>query len=99
MSRIIRGTTPTLKYVFKSVQVSDIVSAYLTIKANTSIEKTLSDAVVGTNYISWTLTQAETLAFGNDVSVMLNWKLQDGTRGASEQKTIIISDNLKDSVI
>lgn len=99
MSRIIRGTTPTLKYVFKSVKVSDIVSAYLTIKANTSIEKTLSDAVVGTDYISWTLTQAETLAFGNEVSVMLNWKLQNGTRGASEQKTIIIDDNLKDSVI
>lgn len=99
MARIIRGTTPTLKYVFKSVSVSDIVSAYLTIKANTTIEKTLESAVVGTNYISWTLTQAETLAFGNEISVMLNWKLSGGTRGASEQKTIIIADNLKDSVI
>ena len=99
MARIIRGTTPTLKYVFKSVSVSDIVSAYLTIKANTTIEKTLESAVVGTNYISWTLTQAETLAFGNEIYVMLNWKLSGGTRGASEQKAIIIADNLKDSVI
>ena len=99
MARIIRGTTPTLKYIFKSVQVSDISIAYLTIKAKTDIEKTLEEATVGTNYISWTLTQAETLSFGDSIKAMVNWKLNDGTRGASEKKTIIIEDNLKVVVI
>lgn len=99
MARIIRGTTPTLKYIFKSVQVSDISTAYLTIKAKTNIEKTLEEATVGTNYISWTLTQAETLSFGDSITAMVNWKLNDGTRGASAKKTIIIEDNLKVVVI
>ena len=99
MASIIRGTTPTLKYTFNTVDVEDITTAYLSIKGATTLEKTLSEAIVGENYLAWTLTQAETLAFGNRISVMVNWLLDDGTRGASKKKQIIIESNYKDVVI
>lgn len=103
MASIIRGTTPTLQYTFNDVTVANITSAYLTIKVdNTSehdIEKDLSSATVAQKSISWTLTQAETLSFGESISVMVNWKLTDGTRGASEKTKIMIDDNYKEDVI
>lgn len=89
MTRIIIGTTPTITYTFKVVPVSSIVKAVLTIKERgvNIIEKTLSDATVGEDTLSWTLTQEETLAIGTNktCTMMLNWKTEDGTRGASEE--------------
>lgn len=99
MASIIRGTTPTFKYTFNTVDVTKITTAFLTIKSKTDLEKDLSDAVVGTNYLAWTLTQSETLALGDQISVMVNWKLQDGTRGASAKKQFLIDVNYKDVVI
>lgn len=95
MTKIIRGTTPTIKYKFDDIDVADITSAYLTIKATTTIEKNLTQAIVDSDTISWRLTQAETLSFGESISVMLNWLLSDGTRGASEKTTILIDENYK----
>ena len=99
MASIIRGTTPTLKYTFNDIQVSDITAAYLTIKAKETIEKDLSVATVGQKDLSWKLTQAETIDFGDSISVMINWKLQDGTRGASEKTTIRVDENYKETEI
>lgn len=100
MASIIRGTTPTLKYKFKIVEVSDITEAYLSIQNNnTMIEKTLEDAIVGTDFIAWTLSQSDTLALGNSITVMINWLLADGTRGASVKTDFMIADNFKGVVI
>lgn len=103
MASIIRGTTPTLQYTFNDVTVANITSAYLTIKvdgtAEHDIEKDLTSATVAQKSISWTLTQAETLSFGTSISVMINWKLQDGTRGASEKTTILVDANYKETEI
>ena len=96
MNNIIRGTTPTIKYTFNDIDVSNITAAYLTIKAKTDIEKDLATASVETDSISWKLTQAETLAFGDSISIMLNWILQDGTRGASKKEIILVEDNYKE---
>lgn len=96
MTRIIIGTTPTITYKFKVVPVSSIVKAVLTIKERgvNIIEKTLSDATVGEDTLSWTLTQEETLSIGaKSASMMLNWKLADGTRGASDVVLITGGDN------
>ena len=96
MTRIIIGTTPTITYTFKVVPVSSIVKAVLTIKERgvNIIEKTLSDATVGEDTLSWTLTQEETLSIGaKSASMMLNWKLADGTRGASDVVLITGGDN------
>ena len=99
MASIIRGTTPTLKYKFNDVKVSDIATAYLSIQTGnpeTDIEKSLVEADVGQDYISWTLTQQECLSFGDSISMMINWKLSNGTRGASDKTTIIVADNYKE---
>ena len=91
MTQIIIGTTPTIIYTFKTVSPSDFRACVLTIKCNGQIliEKTLSNAEIGTDSVSWTLTQSETLSLGTRVAKMMcNWVTQDGTRGASEITTI-----------
>lgn len=96
MTKIIIGTTPTITYKFKVVAVADITKAILTIKerGTTLIEKDLSDATVGEDTLSWTLTQEETLQLGTKTAtMMLNWKTEDGTRGASEEVFIQGSPN------
>ena len=54
MTRIIIGTTPTITYKFKVVDVSEITVAILTIKERntTLIEKDLSGATVGEDTLS-----------------------------------------------
>lgn len=101
MASIIRGTTPTLIYKFKIVDVSEITKAYLTIKQGSIlIEKSLNDAVPGTDTLSWTLTQEETLSIGTrQASIMLNWVTADGTRGASGKSVLYIEDNHIEEVI
>ena len=88
MTKIIIGTTPTITYKFKVVDVADVTVAILTIKERgvNIIELNLSDAMVGEDSLSWTLTQEVTVQIGvKTCTMMLNWKTQDGTRGASEE--------------
>ena len=102
MAAIVRATTPTIKYKFSVVDVQDISEAYLTVRQNGSLlfEKDLSDAYVGTDYLSWTFTQAETLQMTSGrITMMLNWKTENGTRGASEKSMLEIDDNYKAEVI
>ena len=98
MAKIIIGTTPTIKYKFKTVDVSEISEAILTIEDRRKTEKlrkTLDTATVGTDSIEWTLTQKETLSLGTGVplTMMLNWITADGTRGASEEESVIMVNN------
>lgn len=96
MTAIVIGTTPTITYTFKVVPVSSIVTAILTIKQRTGIviKKTLADATIGENSLSWDLSQEETLLLGvRGGTVMLNWVTADGTRGIGERKSIICEDN------
>lgn len=102
MSNVIRATTPTIKYNFHVVSVSDIVKAYLTIKkaGAVTIEKSLEDATVGEDFLAWTLTQQETLSISAGSALMeLNWLTAGGTRGASGKNTVIFDTNLKEEVI
>lgn len=102
MANIIRATTPTIKYTFKRVDVSDITKAYMTIMMGSEVvlEKDLTQATVDEDSLAWTLTQQETLSMsGCKVSVMLNWKLEDGTRGASARTTLFMERNDKEEVI
>lgn len=101
-TQIIRGTTPVIEYTFKRVAVSDIATAIVTIKQGTEIliEKDKSQAEVGETTISWKLTQEETLTPNNGSgSIMLNWLLEDGTRGASNNQKVEFVDNHIDEVI
>ena len=102
MTQIIIGTTPTITYTFRIVSPADLAKAILTIKCNGQIilEKTLADATVGENSLSWTLTQQETLNIGTRIGkMMLNWLTHSGKRGASEETTIAgIQNHVKEVI-
>ena len=91
MKQIIIGTTPTIVYTFRTVPVSTITTAFFTVKRGgvEIIKKPLSEAVVGENTISWTLSQEDTLAIGvRLVTMMINWVTADDVRGASKEETV-----------
>lgn len=93
MAAIIRGTTPTIEYTFKTVNVDNIVTAYLTImqRGVVIIEKDLSQADIGENSLSYLLSQEETLSLAiGKANVMHNFVLGDGTRGASDNNSVEI---------
>lgn len=99
---IIKGTTPTFVYTFTAVTVSDISEAFFTVKQGGSviITKDITDAVVGTKTLSFELSQTETLKLEfPECKTMLNWKLSDGTRGASSEQTIHVRENQINEVI
>ena len=102
MAEIVKGTTPTIQYTFSRINPANLTAAYLTIREGDTVtlEKDITTASIGENDISWTLTQAETLAFeAKEIRVMLNWLLQDGTRGTSKKSKILIQENDKEEVI
>ena len=95
-SQIIRATTPTIEFAFKTVSVSNISAAILTIKQGgvVLIEKALSEATIGEKSLSWTLTQEECLTLNNGkATIMLNWLTADGTRGASRENSAEVIPN------
>ena len=102
MTQIIIGATPTITYKFKIVSPTELEKAILTIKiaGQVILEKTLADAVVGEDSLSWTLTQQETLDIGTrSGKMMLNWLTNSGTRGASAETAIMGVTNHKREVI
>lgn len=100
---IIRGTTPTIKYTFKTIHGTDITVARFTVSqaGTVLVDKDLADAVVDSTSISWTMTQVETLKLDTDIpaKLMLNWKVADGTRGASKITIASIRENDVSEVI
>jgi len=100
--QIVRGTTPTIKITFKRTDVNYIDQGYLVLKQEGAniIEKPLADAFVGENYISFTLTQAETLslASGTQGALMFDWMI-GSTRGRSAVEKFCVSDSGMDEVI
>ena len=87
---IIRGTTPTITYTFKTVNVTDLAVANMTLRQGClEITKEITDATVvhseSENYLEWTLTQAETLSINEEcnIRVQCRWKTTGGIVGAS----------------
>ena len=103
MAELIRGTTPTIKIAFKTIDTSAISVAYLCFKRGTAtiLEKSLESAIVQPGYISWTLTQQESfrLAAHQNIQVMCDWKLASGTRGRSTVLSCKIEPTGKNEVI
>lgn len=90
---IIRGTTPTIKYTFKTVTPSTISTAYLTVRqgqnsmdrGTTVFELTKTDMTTGTDYVSFKLTQAQTLLLKDGIpcDIQFRYKTSDGTAYAT----------------
>lgn len=58
------------------------------------IERSGAAGTLG-GFVSWTLTQEETLDIydGTSARIMCNWKISSGTRGATEEETLLFADN------
>ena len=100
---IVRGTTPTIQFTFKTVNVSQIAVAYLTIEQHGDliVEKDLSEATVGNGYLEWILEQEDTLpiAYNVKLQIQCRYKLNDGTVYASRIYEVSPYDILKDGEI
>jgi len=98
-----RGTTPSVQYVFNTVNVSEIVVAYLTIEQNGTLitEKDLTTADVGEKTLTWKLTQVETLKIKDKIPirVQVRYKLSDGSAFDSLITTCSPYEILKEGVI
>ena len=70
---IVKGTTPRIRFTFSKVTPENITTAFLTIKQSneTIIEKDISEAEVGENYLEWELSQNDTLAIDAKQSVKI----------------------------
>ena len=106
MAVLISGTTPTISIKFKTIPVGVIAVAYLVFKVGSRniFEKSLSEAVVTEEEISWTLSQEESLEIGKlcrsaKVDVVCDWRTTDGTRGRSVVVPFVIERSGKDVVI
>lgn len=100
---IVRGTTPTIKFCFSTVDVNEIVVAYITVKQNKEIkiEKDISDALKDEKHIYWTLSQEDTLSLKSKTNAVItcDWKLNTGLRGKANELTAMVLDPGKDEVI
>lgn len=105
MDVLVRGTTPTILFKFKTVEVGNIAEAYLSIKQSyvPKIESNISNAEIdpNENSMSWILTQEQTLSLttGRDAVIFCDWLLEDGTRGATIPKTLRVVPPGKEEVI
>lgn len=103
MNHLIRGTTPSLKFTYSDIDIGSINVAYLTIRqlGSNIIEKELSEATVGSDYLLWKLTQEETLLIraNTKLEVQCRLKLNDDTAIASKVYELDAIKVLKDGEI
>lgn len=103
MNDVIRGTTPKIRFTFRKIAISDIETAFLTIKQNNSkvIEKSLEDATIGEQYLTFPLSQEDTLKLkaNTTLKIQIRWKLFDGNAGASKVYECSSYEVLKDGEI
>ena len=102
---IVRGTTPTIIFRYSDVNVSEITTAFLTIKQSTetviSRDISTSTADVEANTLEWTLTQEETLNLnvGSSTFIVCDWVLGSGTRGRSQVCRCEVEPSGKNTII
>ena len=104
MNALIRGTTPTITFTFDSVDPANFADYCLTIKSVTDLDTPIiqtSTATVGTGILSFTLTQAQTLALtaGDTVNVYCDWLTSGMVRGRSVVATCRVFETGKDEVM
>lgn len=103
-TEIARGTTPTIKIKFDTINVSNITKAILSVKqqGQNKIEtNTFTNVNTTDKTISFKLTQSQTLSLvSNQLAVVVcDWLLNDDTRGRSKAVQVKITDPAKEGVI
>jgi len=101
---MIRGTTPTLNFTLP-MAASTVTSCNIAFKQGKSIvlEKTKSDCTTpagNDKVLSLTLTQAETLSFDAQESLLIQMRILVGNVAmASQIITVCVNDIIKDGTI
>ena len=105
MIELIKGTTPTIQFVFSAINVAEIETAFLIVKQfnRNVIEKSIDEADIDTesNSLEWELEQQDSLKLSarDEAVICCDWKLQDGTRGRSNVVECRVTLSGKDEVI
>ena len=96
-----RGTTPTIVISVKGIEMTDIVTWYVTLaQDNTQITKTNAGLIIEDNIIKMPLTQLETMRFKQgEVSVQIRAKTTNDMLIASGIQSIDIDRILYNEVI
>lgn len=97
-----KGTTPTITFTFSDFDPSRAEKIIVTFKTGgtTTMEFENDDLTITESAISLYLTQEQTLNFRHgDMSVQINFKFADGSRCATQKKTISWEENLHNEVI
>lgn len=97
-----RSTTPTIRYTFRRINVTDIVKCVLTIvQKNLTISHDLSEATVGENDLSWTLTQEETLSLDESlpIEIQIKYKTADGLVNVSRVSNVKSYKTLNEDIL
>lgn len=88
INAIVRFATPTIKFVFSTLDTSQIEDARLIIKQRKEVVVSMdfADAAVSSGCIEWTVPQEETgkLKEFESAEVYCDWKTFSGTRGRSK---------------
>lgn len=102
---IARGTTPSLKFTFDTVDINNISVAFMTVEQfhRTVIEKDLTDAEKSNvdNALIWDLSQEETLKLSDrdDIKIQIRYKTLDNNAFISQIYTVKPYEILKEGVI
>lgn len=102
VNNLIRGTTPTIKITFKTIDPSTITDAYLVLKQDCveRVKADITEATVSSDDISWTLTQRQSFQLSphKNVDIYCDWKTETGLRGRSKLYSCIVEDTGVDEV-
>ena len=98
-----RGTTPTICIELPlEIEPENIAAAYVTMNQDgNELEKQLSDLTITDNFLSFDMTQEETLAFNSLItgSIQVRLKMADGTSLASQKEPLKFLPVMKEDVI
>lgn len=103
MDTIIRGTTPTFRFTFNTIDVNTIVGGYFTAFQSNDvvIEKEFTAENIQEDGVEFSLTQADTLSLEKTkkVAITFDWLTSGGVRGRSNKSYYNVENSGHEGVI
>ena len=98
-----RGTTPTICIELPSeIEPENITAAYVTMNQDgQEIEKALEDLTITDSFLSFDMTQEETLNFNSLINgwIQVRLKMADGTALASQKEPLKFLPVIKEDIL
>ena len=104
MNELVRGTTPTFRFVFNTIKPEDIKKALFVMKKKNKEIVVLTETEqrqITQDAIEWTLTQEQSFRFsaGDEIHVYCDWLSVSDVRGRSKQYTCTVVETGHDEVM